>query len=287
MTQDLSNFDTVLFIADGASAPLLDTKKFPYMFNDNGRGRQTEDICGRLIELAPDAPELERGATYRDIAHWPRQITPKDYPAYEITEFDFRVPEVRYEPLPATPENAQAFGATLLRSGECIRFPYDGLVMSDYTYGKWAGYESPYLGDGRSRELLTWNATDLEYHDFAHIFFSQGPLPLVITVARWRPYVNQISLADLWVAPGDALVLPPKVMPPPPTQHMGPEEKRRLVVDMHNNRNSAQACRRYDGPPSLATATVLGDDQVMSAPLTRPYYHEEKQPTWHGMLKWP
>lgn len=217
MTQGQSYFDPVdpvLFIADGASAPLLDTGKFPYMVNDNGRGRQSEAACGRLVELAPDAPELERGATYRDIAHWRRQVTSPGYAPYEITEFDFRTPEVRYEALPATPENAQAFGATLLRNGECIRFPYDGLVMSDYTYGKWAGHESPYLGGGRSRELLAWNATDLEYHDFAHIFFSQGPLP-------------------------------------------------------------------------LATTTVLGDDQVMSAPLTRPHYHEEKQPTWHGMLRWP
>ncbi|MFJ3047783.1 hypothetical protein ACIPEN_18300 [Herbaspirillum chlorophenolicum] len=287
MTQDLSCFDPVLFIADGASAPLQDTKAFPYMVNDNGHGRQSKVPQGRLIELAPDDPALERGVTYRNITHWQRQITPKDYPAYTITEFDFGVSEVRYEPLPATPENAQAFGATLLRNGECIRFVYDGLVMSDYTYGKWAGYESPYLGDGRSRELLTWNATDLEYHNFAHIFFSQGPQPLVITVARWRPYVDEISLADLWVAPGDALVLPPKIMPRAPTPQMSHEAKRRLVVDMHNNRNSAQACRRYNGPPSLKTTTVLADEKVMSAPSTRPHYHEEKRPTWHGMLNEP
>jgi hypothetical protein len=57
-------------------------------------------VVGELITLAQEAPELERGATYRDIAHWPRKITPKDWPAYEITEFDFRVPEVRYEPCP-------------------------------------------------------------------------------------------------------------------------------------------------------------------------------------------
>jgi hypothetical protein len=285
MPPDQSDFDPVLFIKDGRSKPLRDPKQYPYMCNDRGVGSQSETPVGEIITLAPEAPALERGVTYRDIAHWQRTVTPKDWPSYEITEFDFRVPEVRYEPLPATPENAQAFGATLLRDGQCLHFPFDNLVMADYTYGKWAGYESPYLGDGRSRELLTWNATDLEYHYFAHIFFSRGPEPLVITVARWRPYVNEISLADLWVEPGDALVIPPKRMAPPPTPGMSEEEKRLLVVDMHNNRNSAQACRRYDGPPGLFTVTVLADAAVMSAPLTRPYYHEEKQPTWHGMLR--
>ncbi|KAF1041503.1 MAG: hypothetical protein GAK35_03273 [Herbaspirillum frisingense] len=284
MSQPESDFNPVLFIADGAETPLLDTQSYPFMLNQGGQGRQTATPEGPLIELMPDNPDLQACATNTDIAHWRRTVTPEKYPPYEITEFDFGVPEVRYEALHATPGHAQAFGATLLRNGECIRFPYQGLVMAEYTYGKWAGFESPYLGGGRSRELLTWNATDLEYHDFAHIFFSQGPQPLVITVARWRPYVNEISLADLWINPGDALIIPPKVMPPPPTPEMGREERRRLVVDMHNNRNSAQACRTFDGPPGLKTTTVLGDEAVMRSPVTGPRYHEEKKPTWHTML---
>jgi len=35
----------------------------------------------------------------------------------------------------------------------------------------------------------------------------------VISVARWRPYVREIALADLWIAPGDAVILPPRRFP--------------------------------------------------------------------------
>ena len=168
---------------------------------------------------------------------------------------------------------------TLLKSGERIRFPYDGLVRAKYTYGKWAGYQSPYIAVKRRRELLTVNATDLEYHNFAHVFFSQDKLPLVISVARWRPLVHEIWLADLWLAPGDALVLPPKKgwdaeLPPG-------SDPRLKVIDMHGNRNSALACWFRDDQNVVQTETFLANADVFKAAGTRPHYHEEKTATRH------
>ena len=156
--------------------------------------------------------------------------------------------------------------------------------MSDFLYGKWAGHQSPYLGKGRGRELLTINPTDLEYHNFPHVFFSHGKLPLVISVARWRPYVNEIALADLWIAPGDAIVLPPKVAPVPPNGSCD-EDPRRLILDMHGNRNSALACWSSSsaaGDSALLTTTILANEAAMMADATKPHYHEEKNPSMHG-----
>ncbi|MCA1323346.1 hypothetical protein [Herbaspirillum sp. alder98] len=292
MQQDDSLFNPVLFIEDGPSKPMLDPLQQPYLLNHAERRAPLEQleqitlVNGQghtLVEMASDNPHLIAGQTYKNIKQWPRHIDTPSGPGYEITEFDFGVSEVRYPPLLATPDNAQAFGATLLRPGQYMRFPYSGLIMAQYTYGRWAGHESPYIGDSRRRELLPWNPTDLEFHDFAHVFLSRGPQPLVISVARWRPYVNEISLADLWVAPGDALVLSPKLMPPVPAPGTDHDQRWRLYVDMHNNRNSAQACRVPDGPESLESVTVLANQTVMMAPATCPRYHEEKHPTWHAV----
>lgn len=277
---DIRNLTPTLFIADGEPVALKDPTTFPYLLNRNGVGVQLAQAEGTLIDLSPERPALELGITYRDIRVWQKTIPTLSHP---IMEFDFGTPEVHYQALPATREHAQAFGATLLGNGECIAFPYDGLVICDYNYGKWAGYTSPYLDNVPSNTLLPLNATDLEYHDFAHVFFSLGPQPLVITVARWRPWAHEIALADLWVKPGDALVIPPKRMPLP-TPGMTPGDLRNLVVDMHNNRNSAQACRTVEGPPALLTTTILANATVMQAEATRPYYHEEKHPTDHTML---
>lgn len=213
-------FDPVAFISGSAPKALLDCQQYPYLHNENGRGWQLSSPDGTLIELSPDAPELDAGIRYEGIEHRQREVKRADGSAYAITEFDFHRHEVEYEALPATRVNAQAFGMTLLKNGECLPFDFPNLDMTEYCYGKWAGHQSPYLGPERMLELLSFNPTDLEYHNFPHVFFSNDALPLVISVARWRPYVGEIALADLWIAPGDALVLPPKVkpaMPPPGT----------------------------------------------------------------------
>ncbi|RJF97064.1 hypothetical protein D3870_20650 [Noviherbaspirillum cavernae] len=278
-------FTPIVFIEDGEPAPLRDPAAFPFLYNEHGKGVQLAQQRGTLIQIAPDNPDLDVGTRYVDIQDSPSTITPDAGDPYEITLFDFGVEEVHYAPLPATRENAQAFGMTLLRNGECVRFPFQNLVMTDYTYGKWAGYQSPYLGPGRSRELLTINPTDLEYHNFPHVFFSRDALPLVVSVARWRPYVRQIALADLWIAPGDAILLPPKVKPAPPPRCAPHDEARRIILDLHGNRNSALACRFQEGRPALSTTTILANAATMTARATMPHYHEEKSATRHVRLQ--
>jgi len=275
-------FDQVLFIEDGKEKDLLDPAVYPFLYNNHGEGRQLQQPQGTRTDMAPIDPSLQAGVSYANIGRRTRTVTPDEGVPYQIEQFDFHAHEVHYEPLWATEDSARAFGATLLRDGHYIEFPYSGLVMADYTYGIWAGYQSPYLGHGRGRELLPINSTDFEYHNFPHVFFSRDPnVPLVISVARWRPYADEIALADLWVAPGDALLLPPKRMPPAPLPGQDP---RSIVLDMHGNRNSAHACRYIDGKQQIRTTTILGNAATMSAPDTRPHYHEETAPTVHGRL---
>lgn len=270
-------FNPILFIADGDQQALADVEVFPFLYNDNGNGRQTADEQGRLIELAGDDPSLQMGTRYTGIS-WKNKTIPTEKSSYTIKEFDFHAQEVHYSGMWATPLTAQAFGMTLLRNGERIRFPYQGLVRTKYTYGKWAGYQSPYIDIKRRRELLTVNATDLEYHNFAHVFFSQDTVPLVISVARWRPLVNEIWLADLWLAPGDALVLPPQTGGDDDTPALDPRLK---VIDLHGNRNSALACWFRDGRNVVRTETFSANAEVFAAAATKPHYHEEKTATRH------
>ena len=278
-------FDPIAFIFEGSAMPLPDVEGKRYLFNaSNGKPEFISGPDKTSIELTPDDFSLGLGTHYTGITHRPKRI--HDNPSYNITLFDFHQDEVHYEALSATRETAQAFGMTLLKRGESIPFQHDGLVIAKYEYGKWAGHQSPYLEPSRRRELLSWNPTDLEYHAFAHAFFSQHEsLPLVISVARWRPYVNEIFLADLWVAPGDALILPPKFFPPEPAKDASMEQRRRHVVDLHGNRNAALA-RWFDrsSASTLITETILGNPAVFANELTRPHYHEEVTGTRHGKL---
>lgn len=273
-------FNNVSFIEDGPQEP-LDTRNFPFIYNDHGLLIPSAEARGERIGLSPIKPEQALGHKYEGIGRTTREVQTSGSP-YEITEFDFHAKEVYYKPLWATKETAQAFGMTLLRSGECIRFEYEQLMLAQYTYGKWAGHQSPYLGPARQRELLTYNPTDLEFHDFAHVFAARYTrLPLVISVARWRPYVSQIELADLWVRPGDALVLPPKTYPAKPPSGT---DAHLAIVDMHGNRNSALACWFQDGEECLLTETILAIPALMDSAKGRPHYHEEKTPTRHESL---
>jgi hypothetical protein len=262
-----SDFDPVLFIQDGIPVP-IDTKTYPYVYNSHGHTYHLSEPKGTLIKVAPDDPSLSLGNRYAVVSAKQRTIG-TGTSAYEITEFDFGVSEVVYEPLWATKETARAFGMTLIEHQESMRLVFDGLVSCDYVYGAFAGYQSPYIGSDRRRELLTVNATDLEYHAFPHVFCSWDSVPLVTSVARYRPRKKEIHLADLWVRPGDCLYVPPKKY----------SEK---YVDLHGNRNSARATWGLDGKSSLITTTTLGDDAVFSAKETKPHYHEEKHPTVHS-----
>ncbi|WP_256081515.1 hypothetical protein [Massilia sp. YIM B04103] len=276
-------FDPVHFISGGKPEALLDCKHFPFLLNDQGRGRQLLQPEGRLIELTPDDPMLEVGSKYSGIRHCPHQVELASGFRW-ITLFDFGQDEVEYMALPATRHNAKAFGMTLLKSGESIHFDFPDLEMTEFCYGKWAAYQSPYLGPKRNGELLCTNPTDLEYHNFPHVFFSNDTLPLVISVARWRPYAKTIALADLWLAPGDALVLPPKFKPADPGQGAPEELRHRLILDLHGNRNAALACRFADPKPTLSTTTILASNAAFARPTTEIFYHEEKTATRHANL---
>ncbi|MEO6920274.1 MAG: hypothetical protein ABI171_14835 [Collimonas sp.] len=271
-------FNPIVFILDGSPFPLPDAKTYPYLYNHQGHPQHLHEPKGTLVEMAAQDPDLERGIRYIDIGH-KEKIVPDA--SYAITLFDFKVKEVHYQGLRATPETAHAFGMTLLKAGECVRFDYESLVCSQYTYGKWAGHQSPYLEAARRRELLTYNPTDLEFHHFPHVFFSQDSHPLVISVARWRPYVNEISLADLWIAPGDAIVLPSQVFPSPPRPGASYAEARRKIVDLHGNRNAAFACWSDPAKPMLLTETILANASLMSSAEAGLHYHEEVTPTRH------
>jgi len=274
-------FQPVLLIQHGATADLLDSGQFPYLYNDDGKGLQLREARGDEISMEQDDPGLHAGCTYSNIKTGQKEIHDAGSVPYQITAFDFGTSDVHYEALAASRENARAFGMTLLKNGECLPFDARGLRMANYIYGKWAGHQSPYIGSARRLELLSINPTDLEYHNFTHVFFSCDSLPLVISVARWRPYVNEIALADLWIQPGDAIVLPPKVFPPPPPPGTPYEQRRRIIVDLHGNRNSALACWSVEQRDSLHTTTILATDTVMRAEATRPHYHEERHATRH------
>jgi hypothetical protein len=275
-TPIVKNFDQpILFIAEVKNSPL--DEKLPFLYNNRGVGEQKTEQCGDLIVIEPTDPHRMLGQQYENVTCVPKTINPGKPNAYEIGSFNFHTDEVVYQPLPATRETVRAFGMTLLRDKECVRFPYRGLDMNVYLYGQWAAYQSPYLEPERRLELLPRNPTDLEFHNFAHVFFSHGQLPLVISVARWRPHQRRIWLADLWLEPGDAIVLPPQPTP----GLIGPD----TVIDLHGNRNSALACRFHDGVPHLLTTTILGNEAVMQNPATRAHYFEEITPTRHLRLR--
>jgi hypothetical protein len=265
-----SFFDGVVFIIDGVAVDVpADTK---YLCNKDGLSVYSATPQGKQIPVTPEDPSLSLGRQYRGITFTEKEMGAGTEGAYKLAEFDFKsAPDpVVYQPLwaHADPRNTQAFGFTLVRNGECVPFSYDGMIDSPYTYGVYAGFQSPYIGSDRSRELLKVNASDLEHHAFPHVFCSIDTVPLVTSVARWRPSRQEIWLADLWVEPGDLLFLPPKVYSDEYT-------------DMHGNRNSAFACWDVDGKSSLLTRTTLGDEAVFTAEATKPHYHEEKTHTIH------
>lgn len=282
----MQSFDAVAFIEEGQERP-LDPRSTPFLYNDHGLARFYSNPRGRCISLVEKDPHQLLGTRYDNVSSHAKKIATHTG-SYAITELVFgsQPEEVVYQPLWATAETARAFGMTLLQSGESIGFEYQNLVLGQFTYGKWAGHQSPYLGPARQRELLTYNPTDLEFHDFAHVFLARhGRLPLVISVARWLPDRGQIHMADLWLKPGDALVLPPQRMPEKSaSQSAGPPR----VVDLHGNRNSALACWFTDGEHSLQTETILADRPTMSSEAHGPHYQQQQTPTRHSPPQgWP
>lgn len=238
-------FDPPVFIKEQHETP-VDISQTPYFYNDDGRPTYHQEPPPGVRPMAP-APTDPRVAIGREYVV-SEVIGVKQTPPWGVeTQLGFIADEVVFEPMWATRDVAAAFGITLVEKGQCVPLscPVPELAQIEYEYGVFAGHWSPYQGTGNA--LLTVVCTDLEHHDFPHIFASLDPkLPLVISVGRYWPKLNKIRLADLWVPRGSALYIPPK--PALPDQE---------CLDLHNNRNSARACWGSLEQSTVTTKTLL------------------------------
>lgn len=237
--------DAPLFIKEKHEAA-VDVSKTPFFFNDAGHPTYVKELPSGVAPLTPAAtdPQVAMGREYVVS----EVIGVKQTPLYGVeNQLGFIADEVVYEPMWATRDVAAAFGITLVEMGQGVPLssPVVELSQIEYEYGVFAGHWSPYQGTGN--KLLSVVCTDLEHHDFPHVFASTDPnLPLVISVGRYWPKLCKIRLADLWVPRGSALYIPPK------PALLGQE-----CLDLHNNRNSARACWGNLEQNSLLTHTLL------------------------------
>lgn len=243
-----NQFDAPLFIKE-IFETAVDTANTPIFFNDGGSPVYLSQPPAGVTPIEPVAtnPALAMGNEYA-VA---QVLGVKPTPPYGIeTQLGFAATQVDFAPLWATRDVAAAFGITLVEPGQAVRLssPVTGLHQIEYEYGVFAGHWSPYQGTGNT--LLSVVCTDLEHHDFPHVFASTDPAqPLVISVGRYWPGLGKIRLADLWVPRGSALYIPPKPATP------GAE-----CIDLHNNRNSARACWGDIRQGSIVTHTLLQKD---------------------------
>lgn len=236
-------FDAPLFIRERNLDP-VNISETPYFYNDNGNPTYVERPLSDVTQLAPARGDrkLVIGREY------PVSIRGTKATEYGVeTQFKIGAAEVVYEPMWATREIAAAFGMTLVEKGQAVRVVSKAprLARIEYEYGVFAGHQSPYQGT-KSR-LLPVVCTDLEHHDFPHVFASVDKhLPLVLSVGRYWPDRGKICLADLWLPIGCALYVPPQ-------STRGDED----CLYLHGNRNAARACWGHIGQDSLTTQTLL------------------------------
>lgn len=242
------NFDAPLFIKE-IHQTNVDTVATPYFYNDAGSPTYLAQPPAGVVPLMPATtdPAMAIGAEHvvADV------LSVKPTPPYGIeTQLGFAAEEVYFQPLWATPTVAAAFGITLVEPGQAVMLssPVVELQQIEYEYGVFAGHWSPYQGTGNT--LLSVVCSDLEHHNFPHVFASTDPTqPLVISVGRYWPKLGKIRLADLWVPRGSALYIPPK-----------PASDRLECIDLHNNRNSARACWGDIRQNSIVTHTLLQNE---------------------------
>lgn len=235
--------------------PLFEVSKFtqkvsladtPYFYNDGGNPIYLAEPPAGVtpLEVAPTNPQMAMG--HEHIVSQVIGVKPNEPYGVEA-QLGFVAEKVSYQPLWATRDVAAAFGITLVEKGQAVRMscPVEQLDQVEYEYGVFAGHWSPYQNTGN--RLLSVVCTDLEHHDFPHVFASTDPnFPLVISVGRYWPKLGRIRLADLWVPQGAALYIPPKPELPDPE-----------CIDLHNNRNSARACWGDIEHDSVQTHTLL------------------------------
>lgn len=240
--------DAPLFIQE-RHATTVDTASTPFFYNDGGTPAYLDKPPTGVTPLVPVAtdPALAMGNEYAV----PCVLEVRPTPPYGIeTQLGFAAPQVEFAPLWATRDVAAAFGITLVEPGQAVPLssPVATLQQIEYEYGVFAGHWSPYQGTGNT--LLSVVCTDLEHHDFPHVFASTDPTqPLVISVGRYWPARGKIRLADLWVPRGSALYLPPQ-----------PAASAPECIDLHNNRNSARACWGDIRQNSVVTHTLLQNE---------------------------
>ena len=172
---------------------------------------------------------------YGETVEWQLPTEVLHYPAYWIHQ-----------------DLAASFGVVWLKEGEYVEVEHHQnlpLQRNTYHYGVFAGYWHPYISPeiAGTHEISNRIITDLECHDFPHIFASiDADAPLVITVGRVDHRNNTLTVADLWIPFGTALYVPPR---------------KALASDqywyLHNNRNAAHACFGHKTKKTLQTQTVL------------------------------
>jgi hypothetical protein len=249
MTMTEMKFETPVFIKEKHEES-IDLVKTPYFYNDGGRPRYVKTLPrgAKLIKTAPTDPSVAIGNEY--VVSQIKGV--KKTPPYGIeTQLGFIADEVAYAPMWATRDVAAAFGITLVEKGQALQLesPVQKLSNIEYEYGVFAGHWSPY--QKTANKLLSVVCTDLEHHDFPHVFASiDKNMPLVTSVGRYWPKLSKIRLADLWVPRGSALYIPPK-----------PSQPNAECIDLHNNRNSARACWGDIRQSSVLTKTLLQNKQ--------------------------
>lgn len=238
-------FDPPLCIQEG-DKQAINLSETPFFCNIDGRPRYAKTLASgvQLVEAARSDPNVSLGNSYKVLT----ATTTSPDPEYgDQTRLEFQASTVEYLPLWATRSNAAAFGMTLIEQGQgvMVHSEQPQLMHIDFEYGMFAGHRSPYMGTGY--RLLGVVCTDLEHHDFPHVFASVDPhLPLVISVARYWPDLQKICVADLWLPSGQAIYVPPR-----------PQLLGQQCLDLHGNRSSALACWRAHGQSSLQTQTLL------------------------------
>lgn len=234
-------FDPVLLVREGLPTP-IDLRKTPFFCNIGGYPNYLAKVP-HGIEIIPRAHSDEViGKQHKVLS---TATTHPDNVFGDQTRLEFDCQRVEFEAILATPRTAAAFGMTLIEPGQAVHInsPQPLLSVTQFEYSMFAGHKSPY--EGTNARITSKVCTDLECHDFPHLFTSTDPsLPRVTSVARYWPEKKTIFLADLWVPRGKALYIPPRPLDTP-------------FIDLHCSRNSALACWHGTGPTSLQTQTLL------------------------------
>ena len=231
----------------------VDISAQPYFYNNGGTPEYLAEVSDaiELIQVSSTNARMSRGHVYSV----PEEIATIQTHWGEQTQLAFAGNFFEFMPLKATPETAAAFGMTLVKAGQAIEVQATQKKLSQikYQYGMLAGHFFPYDPTQinlATKTLYPFVITDLEHHDFSHVFASTDPnqLSLVISAGRYFPKNQKIYLADLWVEHGDALYI--LEMP----KQVAPE-----FIDLHNNRNPALAYWKGESSQSTIQMHTLLD----------------------------